>query len=237
MAGLRMRYTLFALAGLALTGCAPSVPDSAASVVDAGRGVGFQNYSDYAAAREQALTNGTPLPATLPGPTSVQASALGADAQAAAANSGITPLQASPRNPAPAVVTNAAGISGENDFDAVSGQRDIEADAALIARNRAQYTVIQPTALPTRADTGAPNIVEYALSTNNPVGTPLFERSRFRAEVKQQRACAQFASADLAQEAFLAAGGPEKDRAGMDPDGDGFACGWNPAPFRAVRGG
>ena len=23
---------------------------------------------------------------------------------------------------------------------------------------------------------------------------------------------------------------------GLDPDGDGFACAWDPAPFRAVRG-
>ena len=34
---------------------------------------------------------------------------------------------------------------------------------------------------------------------------------------------------------FLAAGGPERDRKGIDPDGDGFACGFNPAPFRAAK--
>jgi hypothetical protein len=39
-------------------------------------------------------------------------------------------------------------------------------------------------------------------------------------------------SDDLAQEAFLSEGGPERDRLGVDPDGDGFACRWDPTPFR-----
>jgi hypothetical protein len=43
---------------------------------------------------------------------------------------------------------------------------------------------------------------------------------------------------DAAQEAFLAAGGPERDRNNLDPDGDGFACWWDPEPFRrAMRAG
>ena len=37
-----------------------------------------------------------------------------------------------------------------------------------------------------------------------------------------------------AQIDFLAKGGPERDRLGVDPDGDGYACAWNPAPFRAA---
>ncbi|CAN0586593.1 unnamed protein product, partial [Ectocarpus sp. 12 AP-2014] len=43
--------------------------------------------------------------------------------------------------------------------------------------------------------------------------------------------------ADQAQIAFLEAGGPEKDRNGMDPDGDGFACNWDPTPFRRAAQG
>ena len=27
----------------------------------------------------------------------------------------------------------------------------------------------------------------------------------------------------------------ERDRMGLDPDGDGFACAWDPAPFRLAR--
>ena len=32
--------------------------------------------------------------------------------------------------------------------------------------------------------------------------------------------------------AFLEAGGPKRDRKALDPDGDGYACGWDPAPYR-----
>lgn len=235
-----MRFLMLSVAAVGLLACAPQVPDSAAGVADPGRGVGFGDYDNYQAQREAQLNGDAPL--SVPGPVDVQATPLDADDKqaaelAASNNSGVAPLDASPSNPAPALVSNSDGISGENDFDAVSAQRDIKADAALIAQNRAQYTVIEPTELPKRPGDGGPNIVEYALRTDNPVGTSLYKRSSFRAEAKYARACAAFASADLAQEEFLILGGPQKDRKGMDPDGDGFACDWNPAPFRAARGG
>lgn len=218
-------------AALALGACTTSVPDS-------GAGVGFGDYDSYQAqqaARDAQLEGRS----TVPAPSDVQSSTLGNPdpviAGAEAALNGTGPVQASPSNPAPQVVENAAGISNENSFDAVSSERDIQADAQLIAQNRAQYQVIQPTALPSRSGSDGPNIVAYALRTDNPVGTPLYSRSRFASAEKAQRACAGYASSDLAQEAFLAAGGPERDRQNLDPDGDGFACGWNPAPFRAVR--
>ncbi len=241
-----MRYVFSGLAAaLALAACSPSVPDSAAGIPNTGRGVGFGDYSEYQAQREAALSGGSRVPSTVPGPIDVQSSALGdeseaerqAAARAAALNSGQAPVEASPSNAAPQVVTNSVGISDENDFSAVSAQRDIQDDAAMIAQNRAQYQVIAPTDLPTRPGTNRPNIVEYALRTTNPRGTALYDRSSFRADAKYQKACAGYTSADLAQEDFLALGGPEKDRKGMDPDGDGFACTWDPAPFRAARNG
>ncbi|MDA7425877.1 hypothetical protein [Thalassococcus lentus] len=236
-----MRFLLVGVAAVALMGCTPSVPDSGAGVVDKGRGVGFDDAA-YRQARDAQL-EGRGGPTTVPGPVDVQATTLddaaerNAAGSAAAANSGQAPVDASPSNPAPSVVRNAAGISGENDFNAVSSQRDIQADADLLARNRAQYSVVTPTDLPKREGTNRPNIVQYALKTTNPVGTALYKRSSFRADAKYQRACGGYASADLAQEDFLANGGPQKDRKGVDPDGDGFACTWSPAPFRAVRGG
>ncbi|WP_425073076.1 hypothetical protein [Sagittula sp. S175] len=220
-----IRLILGGVAALALTACTTSIPDSAAGVVDTGQGVGFGDYDQYRTAREAQLTGGT----------TDNTDAIARQA-AAALNSGQAPVDASPSNPAPAVVEASNGISGENDFNAVSAQRDIAADAALIAQNRAQYQVIQPTDLPTRPGSNRPNIVEYALRTTNPVGTSLYKRSSFRAETKYAQACGSFPSADLAQEEFLALGGPERDKKGMDPDGDGYACGWNPAPFRAAKG-
>ncbi|WP_305971500.1 MULTISPECIES: hypothetical protein [unclassified Mameliella] len=234
-----MRNYLLVVAALAVAACEPSVPDSGAGAADPGTGVGFGNYDDYAARREAQLNGATgPIPVA----PDVQSGPIDADeARAAAAarqaNSGVDPVEADPSNPPPQIVSNARGISGENDFTAVSRTRDIDADARLIERNRAQYTVVQPEALPKRPGTDAPNIVEYALRTTNPVGTALYKRSSFNAQARYQRACSTYTSADLAQEDFLRMGGPEKDRKGMDPDGDGFACTWNPAPFRAVRGG
>jgi hypothetical protein len=244
-----MRFLMLSVAALALAACEPTIPDSAAGVPDTGRGVGFGDYKEYQARREAALNGGQASTGvtSLPGPNDVQAQTLpssgtsnGDEAraaqQAAELNSGVSPVEASPSNPAPQVVTNAAGISDENNFDAVAAQRDIGADAALLAQNRARYQLVAPTDLPVRSGSNRPNIVEYALRTTNPVGVALYKRSSFRAEAKFQRACAAFPSSDVAQEEFLALGGPEKDRKGMDPDGDGFACGWTPAPFRAARG-
>lgn len=242
--------TILALtAGGLLAACQPAIPDS-------GRGVGFgdstfeaeQRARDAALAGETIdsaiaasaapLDDGSPeataaetarvLAATRPGGSA----GIGNDA---ATNSGVAPVQASPSNPPPAAV-NAVGISNENNFDAVSGQRSIQDDAARVAANRAQYQVIQPEALPERTDSG-PNIVAYALQTRQSVGEKVYSRIGFNKARKFERACAQYGHADQAQIAFLAAGGPERDREGMDPDGDGFACDWDPTPFRrAARG-
>ena len=238
--------TLFVLAtGMALAACQPAVPDS-------GRGVGFgDDFVEQQRQREAALA-GVPLAvpvASAPlGAAPVAGSAEETAAQTtrvlaatrpgasnglgndAATNSGVAPVNASPTN-APPPVLNSAGISNENNFDAVSGQRSIDADAARIAANRSQYQVIQPEALPNRTETG-PNVVAFALQTSHPRGTQRYRRTGFNRQAKFDRACAEFATADQAQLDFLTRGGPARDRKGMDPDGDGYACNWDPTPFR-----
>ena len=79
---------------------------------------------------------------------------------------------------------------------------------------------------------GGPNLFVYALSTQHNVGEARYNRSHPLRWRRWESACAQYPSQDLAQEAFLAAGGPERDPNHLDPDGDGFACWWDPAPFR-----
>ena len=145
-------------------------------------------------------------------------------------------VQASPSN-APVSIAS-TGISSEQDFDAVSNQRGIEDDAALREQQQAAYTVIQPTALPTRDEDVGPNIVQYALSAPHRVGQEWYSRSllTINAQGRFERNCADYRSPDEAQRDFLARGGPERDPRGIDPDGDGFACGWNPAPFLAAVG-
>lgn len=79
---------------------------------------------------------------------------------------------------------------------------------------------------------GGPNLFVYALSTTHAVGQVRYNRSHPLRWRRWEAACAQYPSQDLAQEAFLAAGGPDRDPNHMDPDGDGFACWWDPMPFR-----
>ncbi|MHA6262816.1 hypothetical protein ACXYMO_06415 [Arenibacterium sp. CAU 1754] len=187
-----------------------------------------------AASTVTAAPLGDPMPMASAQDSSADLAAEAAAALAASsANSGVAPVNASPSNPAPVTLNN-PGISDENDFAAVSNRQTIESDAERIARNREQYQVIQPTALPSRSGSGGPNIVTYALETKHARGTRLYSRSGINLAARAQRACAGYPSADQAQIAFLAKGGPERDRLGLDPDGDGYACSWNPAPFRAA---
>lgn len=124
-------------------------------------------------------------------------------------------------------------ISNEQDFDAVATAQTVESDAERIATNRAKYIVIDVQALPKRID-NLPNVVEYAIRTKNLVGVQLY--SRFGTELKTLSfgGCGKYSSTDAAQQAFLSRGGPERDILGLDPDGDGFACRWDPRPFRAA---
>lgn len=193
---------------------------------------------DLAAAaidRASGVSTGAPLSATQPAPVVFpQPNTQGVGAVAAFdPNDPNRPRGNAPTNIAPQsgeMVHNNTGISDEQDFAAVSQRETIESDAERLARNRAQYTVIQPTAVPERTETG-PNIVQFALATTHNPGTQVYSRSSLRF-TDPQAACARYASPDLAQQAFLAAGGPERDRRGLDPDGDGFACDWDPRPFR-----
>lgn len=128
-------------------------------------------------------------------------------------------------------------ISNTNDFAAVSEHLSIEDDKERLSQLQEQYKVIEAKPVPERA-AAAPNIVEYALRNLNQKGVKKYRRSPFQSERKHITNCARYASSDKAQEDFLARGGPEKDPKQLDPDGDGFACMWDPAPFRkAMYGG
>ncbi len=100
-----------------------------------------------------------------------------------------------------------------------------------------QSTDVQPVPVPTRTSEDAPSIVAFALNTTHPVGTKKYSRSVLGSgAARAQRGCAAFSTAELAQEAFLKAGGPERDKLKIDPDGDGYACAWDPTPFRRING-
>jgi len=140
-------------------------------------------------------------------------------------------VQASPNNPPPVLANVGIDLSDEQDFAAVTGRETIESDAQRRAAQAAAREQIAPTAVPERPANTGPNIVEYALNAPNVKGQEWYSRSILSGEGRFRRNCASYATPDDAQRDFLARGGPERDRRGIDPDGDGFACGWDPAPF------
>ncbi|NHB78271.1 hypothetical protein [Rhodobacter calidifons] len=202
-------------------------------------GGGFDPAAAAAAIdRAQGISPVTPVAPVAP----VASAPVAPVAQAApvVASSTATNSSARPRGGPPAgikvesgEVASHTGISDEQDFSAVASRETIESDAERIARNRAEYVVVQPKDLPTRPGDTGPNIVEFALATKHAPGVQMYRRSGLGVR-DSNAACAKYASSDKAQQDFLAKGGPERDRMGLDPDGDGFACAWDPRPFRTA---
>jgi hypothetical protein len=238
-----MRLLMMSVGLLALAACGPTIPESGPN---SGAGVGFGDYSEYQArqaARDAQLAGGnSPAAASQ---TQSDTDVLAAQTRAAldvdrdpaelAANSGQPIVQAGPGNPAP-MIAESPGISVENSFEAVSARRSIEDDAERTAELREQYHIASVQALPGRPGDVGPNIVAYALASKHAPGTQVYRRGGLNTQAKHERACAAFSGPDMAQIAFLEKGGPERDRLGLDPDGDGFACGWDPRPFRKAAG-
>ncbi len=225
---------------LALAACDPQVPDS-------GQGVGFSDYSQYELerARREAQLQGAPAPtlsqngAIVPPAPATTTGVSSGELAAAGIATGQSPTGTPPATPdvAPAALGQNPDISDEQNFDAVAGRESIESDAERRARQAAAYQLIEATALPDRNGNTAPNIVQYALQAPNNRGEQVFTRSGLSGESRFQRNCVKYRSPDEAQRDFLARGGPQRDRLGIDPDGDGFACGWDPQAFRSVAAG
>ncbi|MXQ06482.1 hypothetical protein GQ651_01340 [Alphaproteobacteria bacterium GH1-50] len=234
-----------------LAACSTPVPDS-------NPGVGFSDYDYYAterARRDAELQAMRPRPvpseavigqetlavleATRPGSVAGTAPVTTATGPNVAPTAGTAPLTSTLPPVGGTVVagTDNPTISDEQSFDAVAGRETIESDAERLERLRAQRQEVAPVPVPERTESGRPNVVAFALSSQNRVGEQVYRRSGTVSASRFQRNCARYSTADQAQEDFLAAGGPERDRRGLDPDGDGFACFWDPSPFRAARGG
>ncbi len=132
------------------------------------------------------------------------------------------------------VVTEGDGtISTSQDFKVVKSRETIASDAAKLEELKQDYEIVQPVATPTRGS--GINLAKYALSQTNPVGQKAYSRSILTGR-RAEKKCAAYASADDAQLDFLRSGGPQSDRRGIDPDGDGYACGWSPEVFRSMVG-
>lgn len=233
---------------LVLAACAPPIPDS-------GEGVGFNDYADFEVdrARREAALQGQATPTLSPngaivtpdttianeGVSSSELAAAGInvdtppDQQAPVATA---PLETPPATTQTALAAN-PDISDEQSFQAVAGRETIESDAERRERQAAAYLLIEVTDLPDRSGNVGPNIVQYALQAPNDRGQPVFSRTNLFGEGRFQRNCAKYRTPDDAQRDFISRGGPQRDRLGIDPDGDGFACGWDPQAFRTLASG
>lgn len=231
----------------ALGGCV-SAPN------DVRQGVGFGDYEAYLRAEEarRAALRQPPAPIALPQQSApamaqssdpliaraqaaldanaVQSTPLPAPAPAATA---ALPAPASLPAPLPSAPRNAGGLSDEQDFDAVAARETIESDAERRARMQSQMVIVQPVPVPDRPADSGPSVLNYAVATTHPVGQRVYPRSPL-GRGRHAENCAAYRSADLAQEDFLTRGGPNRDPLALDPDGDGYACAWDPAPLRAL---
>ena len=233
--GFLMRLLLPVAAMALLTACTPPH-------LQPQGGVGFGDNPGYAPSAAIPAA-----PSMVPGASGISSSeintALYGTATPPVSAASAMPLPAAPvpgavagASPAIAPQPTPLGISDEQDFKAVSARETIETDKQRIATNKANYQQIAPAALPERdtAATVSP-VIQYVLSAPNRLGESIYQRRTVKPEAFQ-KACQRYASDEAAQEAFLKAGGPERDGKKLDPDGDGFACAFDPTPFQKAAG-
>jgi hypothetical protein len=230
--GSTMRIPLTAALVLGLAAC--SAPEPIRSTA-----VGFGTADDYRAGQAAELNAVRPVG---PGPVNTYVSPYSGTPVAGTIQSGPivsgpigAPLPGAepPPIPEPQSGPNHSGISDEQDFSAVASRETIETDKARIEANKAQYQQIAPEALPERSGNQASPIIEYAINAPNRLGQSVYSRSGL-ALAAHDKACARYPNSAEAQEAFLKSGGPKRDPKNLDPDGDGFACTWDPTPFQRV---
>lgn len=168
---------------------------------------GKSSYGNYLRAREMALTGRVDappqvIPVTLPAKAPTVAQIAGASAPRAAGTAA-QPHRVQPRG-APAIDPLPSG-------------------AVIVATHPAPAAAPVPAPQPTsrRAPSAAPAPVT---ATALP-GTvkPLYART-----IRVGGDCTEYATAQAAQTEFILRGGPERDPLGLDPDGDGNACGYRP---------
>lgn len=169
---------------------------------------GATPYGEYRVARERALVTGSDFKSTVPVALPVEAP---------------TPARIAGRDP----VTPSATMGMQ--------RKAATTKAVAPAKSGGPVQIVPDSMLP-KTSSGpyagtTPVLVRYAFTTTHTPGTRVHARSGGSAAQATQL-CAEYPSADRAQLAFLGEGGPARDPRGMDPDGDGFVCGWNPAPYR-----
>ena len=77
------------------------------------------------------------------------------------------------------------------------------------------------------------NLAVFARSVSNKLGEKIYYRNFV--SIDSSLGCKKFSNKNDAQIFFLENGGPKHDLHNIDPDGDGFACKWDPAIYRKIE--
>lgn len=183
-------------------------------------------YDEYRAAREVALTGRGPVPQTVPKARPF-AAPTPEEIASPVAYQRYWQQQAA-TGTAVVATTTARAPAGGGYYDPATG-RSLPSNPAPVTRSVA---VVPVATVQASTDTDA--LSRYAASQRHARGTTVYPRSA-GSDATAARACARHPNADAAQLMFLTSGGPQQDPLGMDPDGDGFVCGWDPSHYRATR--
>jgi hypothetical protein len=175
-------------------------------------------YGNYLRDRELALTGYRPEPPR------VIPVALPARAPTAQEIAGPSPVQILERAVTPASTQpRRVRLRGAPAIDPVPPSLDpvsrIQRQPVVAVPVARQATVIRP------APPAAP--VQVTARTLPSGAQPLYPRT-----AQANGNCGAFESPAAAQRAFIAEGGPQLDPLGLDPDGNGYACSFRPAPAR-----
>ncbi|OCX66698.1 hypothetical protein BFP70_00630 [Thioclava sp. SK-1] len=224
-----MRILICALPMVLLAACQPSVPNS-------GAGVGFGSYEEYLAAREAELRGQQTPPAVTP-----TGAPLDATHGPAYGGAGYGASVADPAQIGSVAPTQPMNDAQQLGADTLAALNATAAEPITVQPSPSVPPAASSTALPQLdvqsqvVGQAGPNLAAYALSVNNQPGQSVYRRGGIKL-TSTARACAKYVAPDLAQIAFLDRGGPERDPGNLDPDGDGFACGWDPSAFQNARG-
>ncbi len=157
---------------------------------------------------------------------------------------GASPLVAASVEAAPAAGEDEGGlvlaarpeedpVTDSQDFEWVSARESIETAAARREHSRQSLIVYQPTDLPPQP--GNSSVARFALSVSHGVGSKVYDRPWIQPTMRiVRKRCGKYPDSYSAQVAFLDAGGPAVDTIGLDPDGDGFVCGWTPSIYQRM---
>lgn len=203
-----MKTAILTLAAVLLAGCTSPYQTARENAAAAG-----DDYARYQIAREVALTSRAPAPSIIP-------LARPFKAPTASEIAGPGPVEIARR----VVRVRPLRKDSGGYYDPATGRRVTVASPARVAGAVPAVTVSTD-----RADV----LETYAKTQLHAPGTAVYPRNGASSVGAAARACARLPGPEAAQMMFIAKGGPSRDPAGLDPDGDGFVCNWDPAPYRS----